>query len=117
MNGWWNKNAEKRLSDFKAWVGPIDQPSKVYCRSHVIKQQYKTIIDCGCGLAIDCFGYKSVGSRIKYTGLDSCKYFNKLNAERGVAMVEAELETDLPIADNSYDVSYCREVIEHLSYY
>ena len=32
-------------------------------------------------------------------------------------MIKAELEQNLPILDNSYECVYCREVLEHLSYY
>lgn len=117
MTDWWNKNAENRIDDFKSWIGDFNQPSKVYCRKYIVEKQYKNIIDCGCGLATDYFGFKNDGSDINYTGLDSCKYFINLNKECGITMVEAELIKNLPLADDSYDCVYCREVIEHLPYY
>lgn len=117
MTTWWNKNAENRMNDFVTWVGESDQPSKIYCRGYVAGRQYKNIIDCGCGLASEYFGYKEDNYQIEYTGLDSCVYFVEKNRQNGIAMVEAELEADFPIENNFYECAYCREVIEHLSYY
>lgn len=117
MTTWWNKNAETRMNDFKSWVGDFNQASKVYCRKYVVNKQYKTIIDCGCGLATDYYGFKNDEYEINYTGLDSCNFFINSNRENGISMIEAELEETLPIPDSSYEVVYCREVLEHLSYY
>lgn len=117
MTSWWNKNVETRIEDFKAWIGDANQPSKIYCRKYITNKKYKSMIDCGCGLATDYFGMVNDGRQIAYMGLDSCKYLVNLNTERGVPMIEAELEEELPVADNAYEVSYCREVLEHLSYY
>ena len=116
MTSWWNKNIEKRMDDFKSWVGDINQPSRVYCRKYIIEKNYENIIDCGCGIATDFYGYKNDNCSIKYTGLDSCIYLVNFNRDK-IEMIEAELEVSLPIADNSYDCVYSREVIEHLSYY
>lgn len=117
MTTWWNKNATKRLNDFTAWVGDSNQPSKLYCRSYVADKNYANIIDCGCGLATDYFGFRDDGCHIRYTGLDSCKYFIDTNRSREIEMIDAELEADLPISDSLYDCVYSREVLEHLSYY
>lgn len=118
MTSWWNKNVESRMDDFKEWIGDYNQPSKVYCRSHVTKKKYKTLIDCGCGLATDFYGFKAADNfEIEYTGLDSCKFLVDLNRNNGISMIESELEIDLPILDSLYDCVYCREVLEHLSAY
>lgn len=115
MTSWWNNNINHRLNDFKAWVGTSDQPSKKYCRNYIIFQGYKNVLDCGCGLSTDYEYFKD--NNIDYTGLDSCQYFVDINKRNGIKMIEAELESDLPILNDSYDCIYCREVLEHLSYY
>lgn len=117
MTSWWNKNSEKRIDDFKSWVGDFNQPSKIYCRKYVSEKKYKSIIDCGCGLASEYYGYKNDKYNIQYTGLDSCKYFISNNSTNNINMIEAELEQPLPIVDSKYDVVYSREVLEHLSCY
>jgi ubiquinone/menaquinone biosynthesis C-methylase UbiE len=117
MTTWWNKNAENRIDDFKIWVGDFDQPSKIHCRNYIINKKYKSIIDCGCGLASEYFGFKKDNYKIEYTGLDSCEYFIKLNNEKNIPMIEAELEADFPVKDSTYECVYGREILEHLSYY
>jgi ubiquinone/menaquinone biosynthesis C-methylase UbiE len=118
MSDWWNRNAETRIDDFKAWVGESNQPSKVYCRDYIVKKKYKTVMDVGCGLATDFFGFLQDGHEdVSYVGLDSCQFFVNTNRAKGITMIEAELEADLPVSDNYCDVVYCREVLEHLSYY
>lgn len=117
MTTWWNKNVKNRINDFEGWIGDHNQPTKLYCRKYVASKSYKDIIDCGCGVATEYYGYKSDAYDIKYTGLDSCTHLIELNRDRNINMIEAELEKDLPIEDNSYECVYCRGVIEHLSYY
>ena len=117
MTTWWNNNVELEIESFKEWTRDHFDPTKMYCRKHVADHGYKSIIDCGCGLATEYFGYKADNYDIDYTGLDSCKFFIKLNDGYGIKMIDAELESTLPIEDNSFDCVYCREVIEHLSYY
>ena len=78
MTNWWNKNVEDRMDDFKIWVGDFNQPSKIYCRNYIINKKYKNVIDCGCGLASEYFGFKYDNYQIDYTGLDSCEYFVQL---------------------------------------
>lgn len=58
MTTWWNNNVEKRMDDFKSWIGDYNQPSKTYFRKYIANKKYKNIIDCGCGLATDYFGLK-----------------------------------------------------------
>lgn len=117
MTTWWNNNIETRMGDFKAWIGDFNQPSKVYCRKYIAENQYKSILDCGCGLATDYYGFKEDNYTISYMGLDSCKFLVESNQNQGISMIHAELETNIPILDNCYEVVYCREVLEHLSFY
>lgn len=117
MTSWWNKNVETRMDDFKSWIEDHNQPTKLYCRKYVASQGYKDIIDCGCGIATEYYGYKHDQYNIEYTGLDSCQHLIDMNKNRGINMIEAELEGDLPLKSNSYECVYCRGVIEHLSSY
>lgn len=117
MTTWWNNKIKDNLTVFESWVGDDTQPTKLYCRNYVASKGYKSIIDCGCGIATEYYGYQKDSYDIQYTGLDSCTYFVENNRQRGITMVEAELEKDLPLENDSYECVYCRAVIEHLSYY
>lgn len=117
MTTWWNNNIENELEVFKEWVKGYENITKTYCRKYIANKGYKSIIDCGCGVATEYYGYKADNYKINYTGLDSCKYFVDNNKANGISMIEAELEETFPIPDDSFECVYCREVIEHLSYY
>ena len=117
MTSWWNKNAEQSLNTFKSWVGDYNDPVKVFCRKYVIDKGYKQLIDCGCGVATEYFGYKNDNYEIDYTGLDSCNFFVEKNRNLGIKMIHSELESVLPINNSSFEVVFCRGVLEHLSYY
>lgn len=117
MTSWWNKNIPIRIDDFKGWIEDYNQPSKLYCRKYVVDKKYKNIIDCGCGIATEYYGYKNDNYDIDYTGLDSCKYLIDLNKSNGINMIDAELDNDLPVKDNSYECVFCRAVLEHLPHY
>jgi hypothetical protein len=117
MTTWWNKNVKDQMPVFKSWLGDYNEPIKLYCRKYVASQNYNSIIDCGCGVATEYFGYKQDPYPLEYTGLDSCNHLVELNRAQGITMIEAELEQDLPIKDNSYECVFCRAVLEHLSYY
>jgi ubiquinone/menaquinone biosynthesis C-methylase UbiE len=108
---------KKRMDDFKSWIEDYNQITKSYCRKYVASKGYKNIVDCGCGVATEYYGYKHDCYNIEYTGLDSCEYLINFNRANGINMIKAELEVHLPIDSNSFECVYCRGVIEHLSYY
>lgn len=117
MTSWWQKNLQTRIDDFSSWIGDFNKNDKIYCRKYVAEKNYKSLIDCGCGLATEYFGYKHDNYDINYTGLDSCRFLIERNEQQGINMINAELEALLPIRDSFYECVYCREVLEHLSYY
>jgi len=121
MTTWWNKNINdddgNKKEDFASWLKDYNEENRVYCRNYVAQKKYKTFLDCGCGLAVEYYGFKNDNYEINYTGLDSCKYLVKSNSELGINMIEAELEKKFPIENNSYECIYARAIIEHLSYY
>jgi ubiquinone/menaquinone biosynthesis C-methylase UbiE len=116
-SNWWNehlKEGSKDVEEFAEWIKGYDQPTKNYCRKYVISKNYKSIVDCGSGLAAEYFGYKSENSAIDYTGLDSCDFLIEKNKEAGIKMIKGDLEERLPVNDNQFEVVYCKAVLEHL---
>lgn len=118
MTTWWNNNIPgKRLEEFKNWLKDGYQSDRIYCRKYIIEKEYKSILDCGCGLAIDYYGFKDENYQIRYMGLDSCHYLIDLHRSKDIPMIEAELDNPFPIRDNTYECVYGREIIEHLQYH
>lgn len=121
MTDWWNKyindKRSNRLGEFLTWILPFEEGTRSRIRKYVKECGYSSFLDVGCGLAVEFFGFIHDNNPVKYTGLDSCQYFIDSNRWVGIPMVEANMETRLPLADNSYQCVYGREIIEHLSYY
>lgn len=116
-SNWWNDNVEQRIDEFVKWTGNYNKDTKNYCRNYISTKKYKNVIDCGCGLATEYYGFVNDNCNIQYTGLDSCSYLVKINIEHGINMIEADLEQDLPVIDSEFDCVYCQEVLEHLTDY
>lgn len=118
MTTWWNKNIPgQRLEEFKSWLVDGYQSDRIYCRKHIAKQEYKTFLDVGCGIAVEYFGFKDDAYPIEYTGVDSCNYLIDINRSKGIEMIDAELDNPLPIQDDGYDCVYAREIVEHLQFH
>lgn len=76
-------------------------------------------VGCGNGVFFD-FISKNVNCKIDYTGIDYSEYQIKLFKERNIDkkhsinLMNASIEKKLPLTDNSFDIIYMGEIIEHL---
>jgi len=110
---WWDKNVNSRMTEFKDWIGDSTCPSKVAVRKYVAYKNYQSILDCGCGLCSEYFGYEQDGYRISYTGLDSCAGLVEKDVEKGINVKHGSIE-EIPLGDNSIEVTFARHVLEHI---
>jgi len=114
ISNWWNTNMnENMLSTFTGWVGDFNVESKKKVRDYIISKKYESILDVGCGLCDTYYAYKNENYEIKYTGLDSCKYFVDKAKEQNIDIIESDMNT-INLEDSSYDVVYGRHILEHL---
>lgn len=118
ISDWWNNNInDYTLSQFKSWVGDFNSHSKKVTRDYIIKNNYKSIIDMGCGLCDMYYGFKNDNYKIDYVGVDSCDYFLNLAKSKNINVIKGLIGEKLNIEDNKYDVVYSRHVLEHLPTY
>lgn len=109
---WWDNNLETQMEIFKTWIGDFNAQSKIKIRKHVFEKNYKSIADFGCGVATEYYGYKNDGYKIDYIGIDSSVILNEKNNSEGVPMILSDVD-NVPLDDNSYEVSFSRHVWEH----
>lgn len=109
---WWDNNLPNRFDEFNTWIGDKTAQSKSYFREYVIKKNYKTLIDVGCGNASEYFGYKEECPELEYLGIDSCKVLYDKNIENGVPMLLSSGE-NTNLIDSHSDVVFARHVFEH----
>lgn len=113
---WWDKNLDTKMDEFKGWIGDYTAPSKVLARQYVAMQEYKSILDCGCGVCTEYYGYKADGYSIQYKGLDATKKLVDLANRNGIDVVHGYLEK-MPFQDKSHDIVFIRHILEHLPFY
>ena len=110
---WWKDNAEAQLNHFKHWVGDASAPSKVYMAEYLKGcPSYQTVLDAGCGTGTFYDTLRQHNLSMDYTGADSCPYFLRMNRERGLHMIEADIRF-LPLPERAVDVAFSRHTFEH----
>ncbi len=111
---WWDSNLKTKMDEFKGWVGDHNAESKSFFRNYIKKNNLKfnNMLDVGCGPATEYYGFKNDLIDIDYTGVDSSVILNQLNKEKNINMLNAEAH-NIPVSDSSFDLVYCRHVLEH----
>jgi ubiquinone/menaquinone biosynthesis C-methylase UbiE len=109
---WWDNNLPKRFEEFNSWIGDASAESKVFFRNFIIKNEYKSLIDIGCGTATEYFAYQKEYTILDYLGIESSTILYKKNLEEGVPMLLASAENS-KLCDNYSEVVFSRHVLEH----
>jgi len=115
---WWDFCLDSSVSYdlFAQWLGDVDASSRVAVRNHLKKQAYDTILDIPCGLCTDYFGLKKDTINILYKGMDySIKLVQKAQ-KNNIDVKQGDIE-NIDHPENSFDVIYCRHILEHLKHY
>lgn len=115
---WWEKNLINvfSLESFKNWLGQENSESRIKCREHLKKMNYKNFLDVACGVCTEYFGFKKNEINIEYTGIDITPKLVKNANDLGINVKEGSIEA-IPFADNSFEIVYARHILEHLDYY
>lgn len=114
MDDWWNRNAASRMGDLLGWLGGYSAMTRAVMREHVMQRGYHSLLDVGCGPAIDREGFANLKYPLDYHGVDQCEMFVIKARERNL-QVQVSTTDALPFPDRFFDVSYCRHVLEHLA--
>lgn len=109
---WWDNNADEQ--QVLEWVGDCNAKSRVITREHIIRNGYKSILDCGAGPCSEYYGYKGQKYDIEYKAIDTSENFVSNAIARGISITNNSID-DIPHEDNSSDVVYVRHVLEHLN--
>jgi ubiquinone/menaquinone biosynthesis C-methylase UbiE len=99
--------------EFESWMGDKDSVDRKFIRT--LWGDFKTFLDGGCGACPEYFGLKSDFADEKaYTGVDVTPKLVEYNKGRGINCVHGSLN-DIPFADDTFDVSLSRHVVEHMA--
>lgn len=97
---YWDRNEE----DYAVTLGGADAITRVIVRNHILANRYTSVLDFGCGMAMDAEPLMNSG--VYYSGFEASNRFRK-----NVRTCSPKLPQ---INDNHFDFAYCRHVLEHL---
>lgn len=117
-SGWWDYCLGNTVpyERFAQWLGDIDAPSRLAARKYIALKKYASVLDVPSGLCIDYFGFKKDHISTAYQGLDFSTKLVSLAQRNGIQVTLGDIE-QMPFEDNSFDLVYCRHILEHLTYY
>lgn len=117
-SGWWDFCLDNTVTYdlFASWLGNMNSVSRVAVRGYLKGKHYSSILDVPCGLCIDYFGFKKEQIAIKYTGMDLTQKLVVRAQDQGIDVKQGSIEL-IDYQDNSFDVVYCRHILEHLEHY
>ncbi len=113
---WWQNNISNNMPAFNDWLGDVNANSRRLVRQHVQKKGYRSLLDVGCGLCTEFYGYQIDDIPIDYSGVDVTPDLVKCARENDLSVCEGTVE-QLPNDDSSVDIVYARHLLEHLAYY
>lgn len=109
---WWNENIQSTYNQFLGWVGDEKAESKIFFRKMILANNYKSILDVGCGPATEYYPLKEANKDIDYTGVDSCEFFVERNTKQGISMIKCSAHS-IPLKDSSKELVFGRHILEH----
>lgn len=101
------------LSSLHDQTGHANDEQRVLFRKWLRTSDCKTMLDCGAGPGWEVEGLRKDNPDVEYTGLEITNLFLQRLEAQGVRTIKATVE-DIPCADNSYDLVYCRQALEHV---
>lgn len=111
MSDWWGVRLRKNPTfDYKQYLGDVSEPSRVAARELAAKFEIKSVLDVGCGPAID----RWVDTGIAWHGVDESNIVGDYCHSRGVSIDHAPAHL-LPYRAGAFDLVYSRHLWEHLT--
>jgi ubiquinone/menaquinone biosynthesis C-methylase UbiE len=115
---WWQSQCcrQDKFKQFCDGVGDEKAPSRIYVRNHILEKKYKSVLDIPCGLCVDFVNLKQSNPEITYLGIDITQLFVDRAINCSVPATLGKIQ-EIPVPDSSFDVTYSRNILEHLNTY
>lgn len=113
---WWNENLTPENTP--EWLsqrnwGDLDHPQRRKLHEFVEKNGVRSMLDCGGGPLLEYRALRRAGfSSIAYALVEVTEKFVRDARAEGIAAFAGSIES-LPIRPKSYELVYCRHVLEH----
>lgn len=111
---WWDNHCN--IDEFRQMVNNNNELSRIKVRDYIGSKGKVSVLDCGAGLCEDWFKFKESYPEVSYNAIDFTEKFCIRNKKYGINIERASIEA-IPKPNNSFDIVYCRHVLEHLPHF
>lgn len=115
---WWENNLStyENQQKFSGWLEQSDVTSRESLFKLVDEKKIQNVLEVGPGIFTDYEMFFSKNNHINYSAIDITKKIVEKGKNLGINCEQSSVE-EIIHNDNSYDLVYCRHVMEHLDYY
>lgn len=115
---YWDDVPRHKLDQLVTHLSDPNQEERKVIREALKRHHVKSVLDAGCGPAVELASYRSIGLGACYTGLDKSKAMLGIARRQfpDVPFVEGSVE-QMPFYDSSFDAVVIKHVLEHLPSY
>lgn len=113
---WWDNNLKTRFNEYLGWLGDSSADSRKFIKQYIKDLNIHSLVDFGCGPAIEYYNLKNDNYNITYLGVDSCLHIKELHEKNNVPFLYSNVE-ESGLNENMSELSYTRHVLEHLPTY
>ena len=115
---WWEDNLSipERHKEFSGWLEDSDMSSRTEIFNLIELKKINNVLEIGPGIFTDYNIFFSKKENIQYSSIDITKKIVDSAKKMGINCEQSSVE-NIIYPDSSFELVYCRHVMEHLDYY
>jgi ubiquinone/menaquinone biosynthesis C-methylase UbiE len=115
---WWEDNLSipERHKEFSGWLEDSDMSSRTELFNQIESKKINNVLEIGPGIFTDYNIFFSKKENIQYSSIDITKKIVDSAKKMGINCEQSSVE-NIIYPDSSFELVYCRHVMEHLDYY
>ena len=115
---WWEDNLSipERHKEFSGWLEDSDMSSRTELFNLIELKKINNVLEIGPGIFTDYNIFFSKKEYIQYSSIDITKKIVDSAKKMGINCEQSSVE-NIIYPDSSFELVYCRHVMEHLDYY
>lgn len=98
------------------WTGDRESLSRNKVVNYIMENKLQNVLECGAGMCVEYNLLRIAGYQGKYTAIDVTKKFVEAARVSGVNIRRGNINR-IHHEDNSFDLVFCRHVLEHLYHF
>jgi ubiquinone/menaquinone biosynthesis C-methylase UbiE len=113
---WWDNNLNNKKNDFIGWLDTSDIKSREFIFKFISENKITNVLECGPGTFIDYNLFFKTNELVGYSCIDITDDIVKEGKENNIDISLSSIE-NIEKLDNSFELVYCRHVLEHQDSY